>query len=100
MDNLREYVTEHFPITDHAFKRLVERDLNRSVIIEAVQKGKITYLLNDKVKFDFKELSIIVGKTNGAIISVIVVDGKVGKPSRQRKNKIARKKRQSWKRKL
>lgn len=100
MLNIREYVAENFPITEHAFKRLVERDLNRTVIIEAVRKGKITYLLNDKLRFDFKKLSIIVGKTNGAIISVIVQDGKTGKPSKQRRNKIARKKRQSWKRKL
>ncbi len=97
---LKKSLVDNFDASWHAITRMVQRDIEKDSIINTINNGRIIYCLDDVIKFTKENLTVVVNKKTAKIITAMVLGGKTGKPSRARRNRIARKKTRSWKRKL
>lgn len=100
LEELKESLVNNFDASWHAIRRMVQRDIDKLDMIKAIENGSVQYCMDNIIKFKNEDIIIVVSSLTAKIITVMIQGNKQGKPSRNRKNRIAKKKRRSWKEKL
>jgi len=97
---IKKSIVTNFDASWHSINRMQTRGIKKDHMLEVIKSGKIRYSMNDIIKFSDDKIIIVVSSLTAKIITVMNQGGNIGKPSRARKNRIAKKKTRSWKRKL
>lgn len=100
LEELKKNLVDNFDASWHAIRRMVQRDIDKGDMIEAIENGNVQYCMDSIIKFKGDKIVIVVSSLTAKIITVMIQGNKQGKPSKQRKNRIAKKKRRSWKEKI
>jgi len=98
--DLKKNLVDNFDASWHAIRRMEQRGIYKEDMIKAIEHGNVQYCMDDIIKFKGDKIVIVVSKLTAKIITVMIQGNKQGKPSKQRKNRIDKKKRRSWKEKL
>ena len=98
--DLKKSLVDNFDASWHSIRRMVQRDIDKEDMILAIEKGSVQYCMDNVVKFKGDKVIVVVSKITAKIITVMNNSYKQGKPSKQRRNQIERKKNRSWKGKL
>jgi len=100
LEELKKSLVDNFDASWHTISRMVQRDVCKNHMIKVIESGKVLHCMGDVVKFSDDKIIIVVAQKTAKIITVMVQGSTIGKPSRARKNRIAKKKTRSWKRKI
>ena len=69
-NEIRNKLLQDFDSTSHSIKRMVQRDIDKTDMLEAIRDGKARYCLNNIVQFIFKGLTVVVSMEAIRIITV------------------------------
>jgi hypothetical protein len=100
LEELKKSLLDNFNASWHSISRMQTRGIKKELMLKVIENGSVQYCMNNIIKFKNEDIIIVVSSLTAKIITVMIQGNKQGKPSKQRKNRIAKKKRRSWKEKL